>query len=126
MGLKKSIEKTVDIKTIAKRHAVFGEIITTYDEYLPCFVLHSYFEPQYIEKYGYDSEELLKHGTGYIDCLTRDGRIIRLQYYEYAIIVHSKKISQKFRKKYPQLEDENGFSYTIMQYIQSADKSIVI
>ena len=126
MKLKKSSEKTVDIKTIAKRHAVFGEIITTNDAYLPCFVLHSYFEPQYIEKYGYDSEELLKHGTGYIDCLTGCGRIIRRQYYEYAIIVHSKKISQKFRKKFPQLEDKNGFSYRVMQYIQSADESIVI
>ncbi len=126
MKLKKSIEKTVNIKTISKRHAVYGEIITPTDEYLPCFVIKSYFEPHYIEKYGYDSEELLKHGTGYIDCLTGNGRIIRLQYYEYAIIVHSKKIAQKFRKKFPQLEDENGFSYTVMQYIQSADESIAI
>lgn len=108
------------------RHAVFGEIVTPDDMYMPCFVLHSYFEQRFIEKYGYNSEELLKHGTGYIDCLAGNGRIIRLQYYEYEIITDSKNISEKFIKKFPQLEDENGFSYTIMQYIQSADKSIEI
>ena len=114
------------IKTIAKRHAVFGELVTTTDEYMPCFVLCSYFDPRYIEKYGYDSEELLKHGTGHVDCLTGSGRIIRLQYYEYAIIIHGKNISQKFKRKFPQLEDENGFSYTVGQCIQPADESIEI
>ena len=92
----------------------------------PYFVINSFFEPRFIEKYGINSEEILKHGTGYVDCLTGAGQIIRLQYYEYVIVVNGKRYEKMFRKKFPILDDENGFGYKKYQFLEPADESIII
>lgn len=126
MKLTKYIKKTVNIKTNSSRHAVFGEIITDKERYSPYFVLCSYFEPQLLEKYGTESDEILHHGTGYVDCLDKYGQIHRLQYYEYTIIINGKRIASNFRKKFPQLNDKDGFKYTVGHFIEAADKNIEV
>ena len=106
MKLKYAIEKTVDVDVIQNQHAVVGDIITPicHGSFDPCFVVADYFEQRYIDKYGYGSKELLHNGTNYVDCIRfSDGRTLRLQYYEYAIIANAESYKQAFIKKYPSI-----------------------
>lgn len=119
----KMVPEEIEVDVIEDQHAVYGQIVTTKDLFDPCFVLHSYFESKYIKKYGYSSPELLKHDTGYINCLNTNGTVIRLQYYEYVIIKDDKELIDKFTKKFKGI-DSDGF--TVGERLPIIDNSVVI
>ena len=68
--------------------------------------MRSYFERRCIEKYGIDSEEILFHGTGYVDCFRlKDGVYQRLQYYEYRILKNNVRLRREFVKRWADAAD---------------------
>lgn len=93
----------IDVKVEKKRHARPGDIIIRdgLRIYEPLFVVRAYFEPRFVKKYGLDSEEILHHGTNYVDCIDlEDGRYRRLQYYEYRILKHSARLRKEFVERW--------------------------
>lgn len=103
MKLDVLVKNGIDVKMEKKRHARAGDIIipSYCRRYEPMFVIRSYFEPRCIEKYGIDSEEILHHGTNYVDCIRlEDGVYRRLQYYEYRILTNSVRLRRKFVEKW--------------------------
>lgn len=108
MKLDVTVKNGIDVKVERKRHARAGEIIVqTYRRmYEPMFVVRSYFERRCIEKYGIDSEEILHHGTNYVDCFRlKDGVYERLQYYEYRVLKNSAWIKREFVKRWADAAD---------------------
>ncbi len=97
------VKNGIDVKVEKKRHARAGEIIipSYMHFYEPMFVIRSYFEQRYIDKFGVDSEEILHHGTNYVDCIRlSDGVYRRLQYYEYRILKYSERLRREFVKRW--------------------------
>ena len=97
------VKNGIDVKVEKKRHAKPGDIIipSYCHRYEPMFVINSYFEQQYVDKYGIDSEEILHHGTNYVDCIRlEDGVYRRLQYYEYRILTNSVRLRKEFVERW--------------------------
>lgn len=108
-------------RTQDKKHAECGDVVTPNDEFNPMFVLNTYLEPRFLEMYeeGQISRDYLHNiGTGYIDAVGMDGVVIRLQYYEYAILEQNKnaeKLKDEITKKW---ECEN-ITYKVMQRLEA-------
>lgn len=101
MKIRMLIESTIDVAVVedGRSHARCGEIITDARIYEPMYVIKSYLEPRMYDHYGEKNEEILYHGTGYVDAVSLDtGQVKRVQYYEYRILTDDEDLRKQFEE----------------------------
>lgn len=115
MRLKKITYIEEDFELNMAQHAIVGQVINAarigrYDEiYDPMLVIMSHFEKRFLDEFGDDTNELVNHGTNYVDAIRLyDGKKYRVQYYEYAIFASQtvqNAIIKEFLDTYENIEE---------------------
>lgn len=111
---------TENVKFKRIRHAHCWEIITPKENFFPMLVLGTYFEPRFLEMFNkkeISETRLYNSGTGYVHAVGVDGRVKRLQYYEYSILKQGED-SERYKNEIMSKWKCENIEYSINQMLE--------